>query len=166
MKAAGGNSKRSKKYVFFISHSTADICSYVKGICEIFELVKINTYFADRDAPLGEPLPEEIKKAIRQSEIFLVIVTKNSRKSAWVNQEIGYALGKGVPVVALKKGRIRVKGLIETSRYVPLKDNAFNTVKEVFAKLEKTPVSKTAETAIGAFIGALEALEKYGGINQ
>lgn len=166
MKTVGKKANKTKKYVFFISHSTKDIRSYVKGICEVLEKCKIQCFIADRDAPLGENLPATIKSAIQKSELLLVIITKNSKRSPWVNQEIGYALGKGVPVIPLKKGRIKVKGLIESTKYVQLRENPLNTVKEVFSKLEKTKLSKVAEAAIGAVVGALELMEKYGGIEK
>ena len=156
----------SKKYVFFVSHSTKDIRGDVGEVCEIFEKCKIRSYVADRDAPLGKPLPEEIKKAIEESELFLVFLTKNSRKSPWVNQEIGYALGKGVPVIPLKKGRIIVKGLIESAKYVKMRDNPLDTVNEIFSRLKSKALSPTAQAAILAFIGALELKDKYGGIKK
>ena len=155
-----------KKYVFFISHSTEDLKADVGEICEILETCKIPSFVADRDAPLGNPLPEEIKKAIEESELFLVFLTKKSRSSAWVNQEIGYALGKEIPIIPLKKGRIKVKGLIESARYVLMKENPLDTVKEIFSRLKGVSLSRTAEAAIGAVVGALELKDKYGGIKK
>jgi hypothetical protein len=155
-----------KKYVFFVSHSTKDVSDDVGEICEIFEKCRIQSFIADRDAPLGNPLPQEIKKAIEESELFLVFLTTNSRKSPWVNQEIGYALGKEIPVIPLKKRRIKVKGLIESAKYVQMRDNPLDTVKEIFSRLEATPLSRTAEAAIGAVVGVLELKDKYGGVEK
>jgi len=163
MKAMPKKSSNTKKYVFFISHSTKDISSYVGEICKIFEACKIQSFIADRDAPLGRFLPQEVRNAIEESELFLVFITKNSKSSPWVNQEIGYALGKEVPVIPLKRGRIRIKGLIESAKYVQMQENPLDTVKEVFSKLKGIPLSRIAEAAIGAVVGALELKEKYGG---
>lgn len=155
-----------KKYVFFVSHSTKDISGDVGEVCEIFEKCRIKCFIADRDAPLGEPLPEEIRKAIEESELFLVFLTNNSKKSPWVNQEIGYALGRRIPVIPLKKGRMKVKGLIESAKYVKMQTNPLDTVNEIFSKLKDKSLSPTAEAAILAFIGVLELKKKYGGINK
>jgi len=155
-----------KRYVFFISHSTKDVSGDVGEICNIFEKCKIQSFIADRDAPLGNPLPEEIKKAIEESELFLVFLTKNSRESPWVNQEIGYALGKEIPVIPLKKGKIKVKGLIESAKYVQMQDNPLDTVKEIFSRLKTTTLSRTAQAAIGAVVGVLELKDRYGGIEK
>lgn len=155
-----------KKYVFFISHSTADIETEVSAVCEILEKCKISVFLADRDAPLGNPLPAEIKKAIEESELFLVFITKKSLKSQWVNQEIGYALGKDISVIPLKKEGVEFKGLIEAAKYVKIQDNPLDTVREVFARLKDKQLSPTAQAAIIAFIGALELKEKYGGAKK
>ena len=152
-----------KKYVFFVSHSTKDIKGKVGEVCYIFEKIQIKIFVADKDVPVGKPLPEEIKRAIEESELFIVFLTTNSVKSPWVNQEIGYALGKGIPVIPIKQGRVRVKGLIETAKYVRLCDNPLDTVHEIFSRLTNESLSIRAQAAIGAFVGLLELEEKYGG---
>jgi hypothetical protein len=151
-----------KKYVFFISHSTKDTGLYVQDLCEIFETLRVQNFFADRDAPLGSFLPDQVKNAIDNSELFLVIFTQNSRTSPWVNQEIGYALGKGVPVIPLRKGNIRIKGLIETARYVELKQNPMETVQEVFSKLSAMSLSSSAQAIIITVVASLKLNEKFG----
>ena len=155
-----------KKYIFFISHSTKDAKKYVGAIVRIFEKCGIQSFIADRDAPVGSILPNEVKKAIEKSELFLVFITKQSKSSPWVNQEIGYALGKEVPVIPLKRGRIRIKGLIESVKYVQMKDNPLDTASGVFSKLKGIRLSKVAEAAIGAVVGILELTEEHGGIKK
>jgi hypothetical protein len=105
-------------------------------------------------------------KAIEESELFLVFLTENSLNSQWVNQEIGYALGKGISVIPLKKEGIDFKGLIEAAKYVKIQDNPVDTVRDVFARLKDKQLSPTAQAAIIAFIGALELKEKYGGVKK
>jgi hypothetical protein len=166
MKGLHKKGSLDKKYVFFVSHSTDDVCSDVGVICEILEKCKIPSFVADRDAPLGQALPAIIMRAIEESDLFLVFLTKNSRKSPWVNQEIGYALGRDIPVIPLKKGRIEFKGLVESAKYVKMQDNPLDTTREVFARLKGIPLSPTAESAILAFIGALDLKDKYGVIKK
>ena len=130
-------------------------------VCNIFKTCKIPSFIADRDAPIGKSLPETVKKAINNSELVLVFLTKNSKKSIWVNQEIGYALGKGIPIIPLRKGRIRLKGLIESTKYVSMKSNAIEIVKDIFNRLKDNQLSPIAQATIFTFIGALELREKY-----
>lgn len=158
--------KQKKKYVFFISHSTVDIESEVKAICEIFEKCHISSFVADRDAPVGTPLPREIMQAIEASELFLVLLTENSLNSQWVNQEIGYALGKDIPVIPLKKKGINFSGLIEAAKYIKMQNNPLLTVRDIFSSLKNKQLSPTAQSTIMAFIGALELKEKYEGVKK
>ena len=145
-----------KKYVFFVSHSTKDVSGDVGEICEVFDKCKILSFIADRDAPPGKILPDEIKKAIEDSELFLVFLTRNSKKSIWVNQEVGYALGIGTPVIPIKRGKIQVDGLIESIKYIQMRDDPLETVREIFTKLGKIPLSRIAQASIGGVIGILE----------
>jgi hypothetical protein len=163
MKSVETKARSNKKYVFFISHSTQDIYSDVSGICDVLEKTTLKCFVADRDAPIGESLPTTIKNAIDDSELLLVILTKHSKYSPWVNQEIGYALGKNIPVIPLKKGKIIVKGLIESVKYIPMKENPLDTVLEINSKLANIGLSKKAEAAMGILVGTLQLADKYRG---
>ncbi len=135
----------------------------VGEICYIFKKCHISSFVADRDAPVGKPLPDEVKKAIRESDLFLVFLTEKSVKSAWVNQEIGYALGIGVPVIPIKKEGVNPEGLIESTKYINMQENPLNTVREIFSRLKGNKLSPKAKASIITFIGVLELKEKYGG---
>ena len=155
------NNTQQKRYVFFISHSTKDITPYVTELSEILQTLRVQNFVADRDAPIGAFLPDEVKKAIDSSELLLVILTGNSKKSAWVNQEVGYALGKGIPVIPLKKRHIQITGLIETAKYVELKDNPLDTMSEVFSKLNAKSLSASAQAVIFTVVASFQLKEKY-----
>lgn len=163
MKALSEKGNPPKKYVFFISHSTRDIKNDVGEVHKILKTCKIPCYIADIDAPLGNVLPAEIKKAIEESELFLVFITQYSKRSLWVNQEIGYALGKEIPVIPLKKGRATIKGLIEAAKYVPIYADPLRTVNELFKRLKGRAISPAAQAAFFAFVGALKLKDEYGG---
>ena len=62
-------------------------------------------------------------------------------------------------MLPLKKGRIKIKGLIESIKYVKINDNPLLTVKDVFSKLKGVSVSKTAEAAMLAVVGIMELME-------
>ena len=44
----------------------------------------------------------EIEKGLETMEVMLAFLTDNFHESAWTNQEIGYALGKGTPIISVK----------------------------------------------------------------
>jgi hypothetical protein len=62
-----------------------------------------------------QPMSEwraEIMKGLETMEIMLVFLTDDFEESVWTNQEIGYALAKGVPVISLKLGSRDPPGFI------------------------------------------------------
>lgn len=54
----------------------------------------------------------EIEKGLATMEIMLAFVTDDFHESIWTNQEIGYALGKGIPIVSVKLGKHDPAGFI------------------------------------------------------
>lgn len=44
----------------------------------------------------------EIMNGLQTMEIMLAVVTDDFHASTWTNQEVGFALGRGVPIVSLK----------------------------------------------------------------
>ena len=54
--------------------------------------------------PAGWRFLDEIKKKIDHSHVFMPFLTHKSKRSTWVNHEIGYAVGRNVPVLPLSLG--------------------------------------------------------------
>jgi len=55
---------------------------------------------------------DKIRKEITRSDFLVAIITKDAKGSASVNQEIGYALGKDVPVVIMLEKNAKIGVLI------------------------------------------------------
>src|SRR6185369_1638830 len=54
----------------------------------------------DHHTPAGWRFLDEIKKKIDHSHVFMPFLTPKSKRSTWVNHEIGYAVGRKVPLAA------------------------------------------------------------------
>ncbi|HWT31303.1 MAG TPA: toll/interleukin-1 receptor domain-containing protein [Propylenella sp.] len=55
-----------------------------------------------------EPMSEwqhEVLKGLATMDIMLLYLTDDFAESLWCHQEIGYALGRGIPIISLKLGR-------------------------------------------------------------
>ena len=65
-------------------------------------------------------LPEKVKKQITISSCVLAIYTRNSKDSKWVNQEIGYALGKENPVIPLSQKKEYIDALLQGTEYIEI----------------------------------------------
>lgn len=85
----------------FISHRDG----HKKGANELAEALEaygISSFVAhDTIKPLTEWMPE-ILKGLETMELMLVYLTNDFEDSIWTQQEVGYALGRGIPVVSLK----------------------------------------------------------------
>lgn len=46
----------------------------------------------------------EIEKALHSMEVLVALITEGFRSSPWANQEVGVAIGRGLPIVALRLG--------------------------------------------------------------
>jgi len=60
--------------------------TYTRPIETTFELKYLDSEKGDY---IGENFGKKIRKYIRECHYYLIIITKNSRYSPWVNQEIG-----------------------------------------------------------------------------
>ncbi len=55
----------------------------------------------DGDMQAGVPWRETLEQMISYSHFVVPLVTPNSRHSAWVHEEVGYALGLNLPIISL-----------------------------------------------------------------
>lgn len=84
---------QEKKYDVFISYSRKD-SAIADEICKVFDRVGI-TYFIDRQGiGGGNEFPLELATSILNSQIFLLLGSKNSYESKYTNAEIHFAFKK------------------------------------------------------------------------
>lgn len=102
-------------YSVFLSHSmTPADAPLVNSLASLLAAQGINCYVAERDGQFGRPLAQKIEQAIRHCDCLVALLTKGGSQSAYVNQEIGAAVGlgrhiipiveKGVELVGFKQG--------------------------------------------------------------
>lgn len=85
----------------FISHLDTSK-SEANELADALEPYGISSFVAhDTIQPMTQWM-SEILKGLAAMDVMLAFVTKNFHKSPWVNQEVGYALGRGIPVLPLK----------------------------------------------------------------
>jgi len=84
----------------FISHSFDD----EKGASILLDQLKkenIEGYMALRVKKYELLIRDKVRKEINNSDYLIGLITKTATKSESVNQEIGYALGKDIPVIIM-----------------------------------------------------------------
>ena len=103
----------------FISHSMKD-SQLVRVLVKNLENYSVEAYIAERDYQPGKQLSQKIMQNIDTSNYFLVVYTINGEDSIYVQQEIGYWLGKKkfndfIPLVA--KG-INPRGFLHDLEFI------------------------------------------------
>ena len=103
----------------FISHSMKD-SQLVRVLVKNLEIYSVEAYIAERDYQPGKQLSQKIMQNIDTSNYFLVVYTIDGEDSIYVQQEIGYWLGKKkfndfIPLVA--KG-INPRGFLHDLEFI------------------------------------------------
>jgi len=82
-----------EKMSLFISHSSKDE-AVAKRLCNDLNAKGIQCWLAPRDMPIGAKILDSIDDAIRRRERVLLLLSKNSIESAWVEDEVSKAFAE------------------------------------------------------------------------
>lgn len=125
----------------FISHSVSDL-NVVYQFKYWLEVNGIGVYVADTQPQYGIQLPAKIANAIKRSDCVIAILTTYGDRSAWVNQEIGYAVSAGKLVVPVVEQGVDLKGFVAGVEYVTFQPydpaTAITNVTNYLTKLKAT----------------------------
>lgn len=112
-------------YRVFISHSAKDR-PVVDVLRAHVEAIGFTTYLYERETEAGRPVSDKIQAAIRESDAVVALLTNESAGSAFLHQEIGYALALKKLVLPLVDTNLSDPpfAMLEGTEYVPLDPNA------------------------------------------
>ena len=105
----------------FISHSVKNY-NIAKKLKELLLDSGISCFVAHKDIKPTTKWQKEIKKALNSMELFLAIVTEDFNNSYWTNQEIGFALCKGIPIISIKMDEAPPPGFIFEEQAITLSE--------------------------------------------
>jgi len=109
----------------FLSHSERDnqIAENLRNQIEQMSAVKV--YMFEHDQQPGANVADKIEKEIKNSRIAIVLLTGHSNSSNFVQQEIGFAKGANIPLVALIQSGIDKNklGMLSGVEYIPYDPN-------------------------------------------
>ncbi|MYD94475.1 MAG: TIR domain-containing protein [Chloroflexi bacterium] len=95
----------------FLSHRD-QYKSEARALADALEPYGVSTFVAhDAIKPMKE-WQVEILNGLTTMEVMLVLLTEDFHESTWTNQEIGFALAKGTPIVCVKVGAVDPPGFI------------------------------------------------------
>ena len=88
---------KNQKFVF-VSYSSKDR-QFVNQIVKTLEDMGISCWRAPEMIPAGSSYAKEIPKAIRECELFLLMLSRTSQESIWVEKEIDSAISSRKTII-------------------------------------------------------------------
>jgi len=85
----------------FLSHR-ADFKTETKQLKEELAKYGAASFVAHEDIEPSRAWQTEIERALASADVLVAVLTTGFAASAWTNQEVGVALGRGIPVVSLR----------------------------------------------------------------
>ncbi len=92
----------------------------------------INGFVAHEDIEPTREWQEEIERALHSMDTFLAMHTPGFSQSHWTQQEIGFAVARGVKIISLKMGEDPT-GFISRHQALPRRDR---TAEEIAAEVD------------------------------
>lgn len=104
-------------------------------------------------------VPHDLRTAIRNSELILLVATVNGRYLDWVNRELE-AAGRNKPVIALVESGIDVHGVPQANQVIfDRYGNLLLAAEKVIQRIHSLEPSPQTNDAVGALaLGALVLL--------
>lgn len=127
----GDESSALSKFLVFVSYSCKDSQHpFLERLRKHFEQPQIKEHiacFMAEDIPdFGADFIQKVIKALKAARVVVPFLTESSQLSPWVNQEIGFAHARGIPILpAFDRPRVdKLHGMIQTLDGCPIDDNS------------------------------------------
>jgi hypothetical protein len=98
-------------YRVFLSHRSA-VKKEVGGLKDRLEVFGARCFVAHREIHPTQDWQDEIVAALASMDCLVAVITDGFHRSEWTDQEIGYAIARGVPIIALKLGTDNPRGFV------------------------------------------------------
>jgi len=130
----------------FVSHAPDDLESVSEIVGPVRNL-PVDVHVAVEDVELGRSR-RNLKGRLANSDLMLVFLTESAANNHWVNQELGYATAKGVPILPVVEDDAYQRGYskeIESVEFEP--DSPEITVFNLLCRLrsELDPIGELSK---------------------
>ncbi|HWP31374.1 MAG TPA: TIR and AAA domain-containing protein [Fimbriimonadales bacterium] len=92
----------------------------IEKLEELSQEHKVPLYVAEREPEYEKNISEKIRQKLDESFCLLVLYTEKASKSAFVNQEIGYADKSRIPVIYILENGVKITGFRYGQEPIPL----------------------------------------------
>lgn len=91
-------------YRVFLSHKVS-VKRKTAAVKEALKPFGITCFVAHEDIHPTQAWQDEIESALSTMDAFVALMTKDFHDSLWTDQEVGFALGRNVPIIAVRLGQ-------------------------------------------------------------
>lgn len=91
-------------YRVFLSHKT-EVKKEAAELKAQLRLFGASSFVAHEDIVPTQEWQDEIENALASMDAFVALLTTGFHESLWTDQEVGFAVGRGVPIIAVKLGK-------------------------------------------------------------
>jgi len=127
------------------------IAKHVKG-----HLRRAGVTVTTGDSPELGRITDKVKQRINEVDAFIAIIhkRKDSQTSRWVDQEMGYAMGRNKPILLFVEKSLNLKGIEGELEYISFVNtrNAFNLDMERLREYVKQAAIRIQEQQLGQFL--------------
>lgn len=88
----------------FLSHKS-EVKKEAAALKDGLRLFGISGFVAHEDIHPTKAWQDEIENALASMDAFVALMTDNFHDSNWTDQEVGYAVARGVPIIAVRLGK-------------------------------------------------------------
>lgn len=88
----------------FFSHK-AEVKKQAAELKRRLQLFGVSSFVAHEDIRPTKEWQDEIENALSSMDALVALMTEKFHDSVWTDQEVGFAFGRGVPIVSVKLGK-------------------------------------------------------------
>lgn len=88
----------------FLSHKS-EVKKETAALKDGLRLFGISCFVAHEDIHPTKAWQDEIENALASMDGFVALMTENFHESDWTDQEVGFAIARGVPIIAVRLGK-------------------------------------------------------------
>ncbi len=140
----------------FLSHK-AEVKKETSELKVNLKLFGVSCFVAHEDIHPTKEWQNEIENALHTMDSFVALLTDEFHDSLWTDQEVGFAFGRGVPIISVKLGK-------DPYGFIGKFQALSCTWESAPTEIVKILIKK--EPMLNAYINAVKSCQSYDGANK
>jgi len=145
-----------KCFRVFLSHK-AEVKKETSELKEKLRLFGVSCFVAHEDIHPTKEWQNEIENALHTMDSFIALLTDGFHDSFWTDQEVGFAFGRGIPIVSVKLGKDPYGFIGKFQALTCTWDKASFEITKILIK---------KEPMLNAYINAIQECPNYDSSNK